>query len=164
VACDFGHHAILLDVKANFAKRGTPIQSQNSHGSSLIVVLEKSSAGQQHADTAHPLALLRPRRKRPHSRAAHRPWPHSDAAQHNTAAVKVSRMMIAPPVLRRLLLSGIGHQFGTNSATISAKRSVRPSAQRYCIATVRPAVDGGRQEVQPLRPSGRDYDRTRTSL
>src|SRR5262245_30421824 len=43
VACDFGHHAILLDVKANFAKRGTPIQSQNSHGSSLIVVLEKSS-------------------------------------------------------------------------------------------------------------------------
>jgi hypothetical protein len=26
VACDFGHHAILLDVKANFAKRGTPIQ------------------------------------------------------------------------------------------------------------------------------------------
>jgi hypothetical protein len=28
VACDFGHHAILLDVKANFAKRGTPIQSQ----------------------------------------------------------------------------------------------------------------------------------------
>src|SRR6516225_7817647 len=59
VACDFGHHAILLDVKANFAKRGTPIQSQNSHGSSLIVVLEKSSAGQQHADTAHPLALPR---------------------------------------------------------------------------------------------------------
>jgi hypothetical protein len=55
VACDFGHHAILLDVKANFAKRGTPIQSQNSHGSSPIVVLEKSSAGQQHADTAHPL-------------------------------------------------------------------------------------------------------------
>src|SRR5215470_4493192 len=43
VACDFGHRAILLDVKANFAKRGTPIQSQNSHGSSLIVVLEKSS-------------------------------------------------------------------------------------------------------------------------
>jgi len=39
VACNFGHHAILLDVKANFAKRGTPIQSQNSHdGSSLIVV------------------------------------------------------------------------------------------------------------------------------
>src|SRR6516225_10452559 len=64
VACDFGHHAILLDVKANFAKRGTPIQSQNSHGSSLIVVLEKSSAGQQHADTAHPLALLRPRSSR----------------------------------------------------------------------------------------------------
>ena len=71
VACNFGHHAILLDVKANFAKRGTPIQSQNSHdGSSLIVVLKKSSAGQQHADTAHPLALLRPRRKRPGSRAA----------------------------------------------------------------------------------------------
>jgi hypothetical protein len=70
VACNFGHHAILLDVKANFAKRGTPIQSQNSHdGSSLIVVLKKSSAGQQHADTAHPLALLRPRRKRPRSRA-----------------------------------------------------------------------------------------------
>src|SRR6516162_4753722 len=71
VACNFGHHAILLDVKANFAKRGTPIQSQNSHdGSSLIVVLKKSSAGQQHADTAHPLALLRPRRRRPGSRAA----------------------------------------------------------------------------------------------
>src|SRR5262249_48659091 len=43
----------------------------NSHdGSSLIVVLKKSSAGQQHADTAHPLALLRPRRKRPGSCAA----------------------------------------------------------------------------------------------
>src|SRR5215472_594950 len=71
VACNFGHHAILLDVKANFAKRGTPIQSQNSHyGSSLIVVLKKSSAGQQHADTAHPLALLRQRRKRRGSRAA----------------------------------------------------------------------------------------------
>src|SRR5262249_19556361 len=73
VACNFGHHAILLDVKANFAKRGTPIQSQNSHdGSSLIVVLKKSSAGQQHADTAHPLALLRPRRKQPGSRTAER--------------------------------------------------------------------------------------------
>ena len=70
VACDFGHHAILRDVKANFAKRGTPIQSQNTHWVLLIVVLEKSSAGQQHADTAHPLALLRPRRKRPGSRAA----------------------------------------------------------------------------------------------
>jgi hypothetical protein len=58
VACNFGHRAILLDVKANFAKRGTPIQSQNSHDrSSLIVVLKKSSAGQQHADTAHPLAF-----------------------------------------------------------------------------------------------------------
>src|SRR5215510_2291019 len=69
VACNFGHHAILLDVKANFAKRGTPIQSQNSHdGSSLIVVLKKSSAGQQHADTAHPLALLRARRERPRGR------------------------------------------------------------------------------------------------
>src|SRR5262245_10409564 len=33
VACDVGHHAILLDVKANFAKRVTPIQSQNSHAS-----------------------------------------------------------------------------------------------------------------------------------
>ena len=65
VACDFGHHAILLDVKPNFAKRGTPIQSQNSHGSSLIVVFEKSSAGQQHADTAYPLTLLRARRERP---------------------------------------------------------------------------------------------------
>jgi hypothetical protein len=64
VACDFGHHAIFLYVKANFAKPGTPIRSQNSHGSSLIVVLEKSSAGQQHANMAHPLALLRPRRKR----------------------------------------------------------------------------------------------------
>src|SRR5215813_13024484 len=82
VACNFGHHAILLDVKANFAKRGTPIQSQNSHGSSLIVVLEKLSVratiwqtvtrpsqpprielphrrGQQHADTAHPLLCAR---------------------------------------------------------------------------------------------------------
>jgi hypothetical protein len=58
-------------LKPNFAKRGTPIQSQNSHdGSSLIVVLKKSSAGQQHSDTAHPLALLRPRRKRPRSRRA----------------------------------------------------------------------------------------------
>src|SRR5262249_3716727 len=43
VACDFGNHAILLDVKTNFVKRGTSIQSQNSHGSPLIVVLEKSS-------------------------------------------------------------------------------------------------------------------------
>src|SRR5262249_5871223 len=32
MACDFGH-ATLLDVKANFTKRGTPIQFQNSHGS-----------------------------------------------------------------------------------------------------------------------------------
>jgi len=70
VACDFGYHAVLFDVKANFAKSGTPIQSQNSHGSSLIVVLEKSSAGQQHADTAHPLRLLRPRRERPRDGAA----------------------------------------------------------------------------------------------
>src|SRR5262245_28315546 len=65
VACDFGHYAVLFDVKANFAKSGTPIQSQNSHGSSLIVVLEKSSAGQQHADSPHPLRLLRARRERP---------------------------------------------------------------------------------------------------
>src|SRR6516164_3286506 len=66
VACNFGHHAILLDVKANFAKRGTPIQSQNSHdGSSLIVVLKKSSARQHYADPPHPLALLCARRERP---------------------------------------------------------------------------------------------------
>src|SRR6516225_10338788 len=72
VACNFGHHAILLDVKANFAKRGTPIQSQNSHdGSSLIVVLKKSSARQQHADTAHPLAL------RAHAASGHAAAPPS---------------------------------------------------------------------------------------
>jgi hypothetical protein len=35
VACDFGHHAILLDVKANFAKRGTRFNLKTLMGPAL---------------------------------------------------------------------------------------------------------------------------------
>src|SRR6516162_9892049 len=107
VACNFGHHAILLDVKANFAKRGTPIQSQNSHdGSSLIVVLKKSSAGQQHANPSHALALLCARRKRPCNRRAAEQRDELAAPHSITSSASKSRLseILMPSFLAALRL------------------------------------------------------------
>ena len=73
------------------------------------------------------------------ARLATRPVPTGSAATAKTigmtdVACFAARTAAVPAVTMTSTLSR------TNSAAISAKRSLRPSAQRYSIATVRPSI------------------------